>query len=164
MLCIDSLARFSAPEAIRIKCPTSRVGCDQRKTRNGSSTPVTTPRILPESLERYRATAFRRRSLEQQDLALRKEQAWLLAKHAAVILKEHFGATRVVLFGSLVHGNWFTLTSDIDIGVWGLTPDKYFMAVAKLQDLSLDCTIDLVAMEHCRAGLKEAIMAESEDL
>jgi len=125
---------------------------------------VTTLPIPPESIERYRATALRRRSLEQRDLALRKERARQLAEHAAEMLKEQFGARRVVLFGSMVHGYWFTLTSDIDIGVWGLTPDTYFLAVAKLQDLSPDWSIDLVAMEHCRVGLKEVIMAESEDL
>jgi len=84
----------------------------------------------------YRATAQRRWGEEQQKSARRRERAWQIARHAAVLLKEQFGATRVVAFGSLVHGHWFSSASDIDLAAWGVKTDDYFVAVAKLQDLS----------------------------
>lgn len=67
-----------------------------------------------------------------------------------------------VSHGSLAHGHWFSQTSDIDLAVWGLEADAYFTAVARLQDLSPEFKVDLVAMESCRPALREAIIAEGK--
>ncbi len=45
----------------------------------------------------------------------RFEQAWEVAYRAARLLRERFGATRVVVFGSLAHRAWFRPWSDIDL-------------------------------------------------
>ena len=63
------------------------------------------------------------------------------------------------MFGSTVHGHWFSTTSDIDIAASGLASDDYFTAVARLQDLSPEFKVDLVALEHCKAELRESIAA-----
>lgn len=116
--------------------------------------------VSPEAMAVYRATARRRREKEQRALARRRERAWQVARRAVALLKEQFGATQVAAFGSLVHGFWFSRISDIDLAVWGLRADDYFVAVAKLQDISPEFEIDLVAMEHCRPALRETIVRE----
>jgi predicted nucleotidyltransferase len=120
--------------------------------------------ISPEAMAVYRATARRRWEEEQQKLARRRERAWQVARRAAALLKERFGATRVMAFGSLVHGQWFSGTSDIDLAAWGLQVDDYFLAVARLQDLSPEFRIDLVDTAHCRPALRDVIAREGEPL
>ena len=41
------------------------------------------------------------------------------------MLKTHFGARRVVLFGSLTYAAWFIPDSDVDLVVEGLVGDDY---------------------------------------
>jgi predicted nucleotidyltransferase len=120
--------------------------------------------LSSEALAVYRATAQRRGEEEQQELAGRRERAWQVARRAATVLKEQFDATRTVVFGSLVHRHWFSRASDIDLAAWGLASDDYFAAVAKLQDLSPEFQVDLIAMEHCRPALREVIVQEGEPL
>jgi len=120
--------------------------------------------VSPEAMAVYRATARRRWEEEQQALARRREHAWQVARRAVALLKEQFGAAQVAAFGSLVHGFWFSKTSDIDLAVWGLRSDDYFVAVAKLQNISPEFKIDLVAMERCRPALREAIVREGRSL
>lgn len=125
---------------------------------------LTALHISPEAMAVYRDTARRRREKEQQALTRRRKRAWQVTQRAAALLKEQFGATQVAAFGSLVHGFWFSKTSDIDLGVWGLKADDYFVAVAKLQDISAEFKIDLVAIEHCKRALREAIVREGKVL
>jgi predicted nucleotidyltransferase len=108
----------------------------------------------------YRATMERRWAEEHAQRAARKSSAWLIAHQAADLLCQQFGATQVVLFGSLAHGRWFTQTSDIDLAAWGIQDADYFLAVARLQDLSPEFSIDLVQMERCRPTLVTAIQRE----
>ena len=122
------------------------------------------PQVSPEAMAVYRATAERRWKEEQQELARRRARAWQVARRASALLKEGFGATRVVAFGSLVHGYWFSSTSDIDLAVWDLESDDYFVAVAKLQDLSSEFKIDLVAVERCRPALRDIVTKEGSAL
>jgi len=112
----------------------------------------------------YRVTARQRWERKQRELAHRKERAWQVMHRAATLLREQFGATQVAAFGSLVHGYWFSRTSDLDLAVWGLQADDYFVAVAKLQDLSPEFEIDLVAVEHCKPELREIIAREGKQL
>lgn len=121
-----------------------------------------TSESTPEAMAVYRATARRRWEADQRERARRHERAWETAHQAAALLKEQFGATQVMAFGSLLHDNWFSETSDIDLAAWGLKGDEYFIAVARLQDLSPEFKVDLVAVEHCKPGLREVIMEEGE--
>jgi predicted nucleotidyltransferase len=108
----------------------------------------------------YRATLRRREVEAQQALAARRERAWATARRAAAWLKAHHGVTRVMVFGSLVYNQWFSTRSDIDLAVWGLPDAVYFEAVAHLQDLAAEFTIDLVAVGHCKKSLYEHILEE----
>jgi len=87
-----------------------------------------------------------------------------VAKQAAALLKQEFGVQQVAVFGSLVHGRWFSKTSDVDLAVWGLGADDYFVAVSRLQDLSPEFKVDLVDMERCSPALKQAVLQTSQPL
>ncbi len=125
-----------------------------------ATTTIDASHSSPAAMAAYRATARRRAAETTRALALRRDRAQEVARQAAALLKEDFGATQVVLFGSLVHGHWFTVTSDIDLAASGLAPDDYFTAVARLQDLSPEFKVDLVAVDHCNAALRETIARE----
>ncbi|MCS7220276.1 MAG: nucleotidyltransferase domain-containing protein [Anaerolineae bacterium] len=104
--------------------------------------------VTPEQMIIYREGARRRRLRERQKLARRQERALALARRAAALLREDFGAKRVVLFGSLVRGGVFDLRSDVDLAVWGLDERKYLRALARLLDLDPTIEIDLVIAEN----------------
>lgn len=113
-----------------------------------------------EQLEAYRLTLRQRQTLAQANQAQRLVKANKLAKRAAALLKETFQAQQVAVFGSLIHGGWFSPTSDIDLAVWGLDPLTYLTAIAQLQDLSPEFKVDLIRMERCSPELEQVIRQE----
>ena len=124
----------------------------------------TTFHVTPEEMAVYRATARRRWEREQEALARRRKRAWALARRAAQLLKEEFGATRVVVFGSLVHEGCFTLWSDVDIAAWGIAPEDTFRAMGAVMDLGGDIEINLVDMGACRPSIRAVIEREGVEL
>ena len=62
----------------------------------------------------------------------RREKALKVAKKAATLLREKFGAQKIVFFGSLTNEDAFSAWSDIDLAAWGIPPDKFFSAVAAI--------------------------------
>jgi predicted nucleotidyltransferase len=101
---------------------------------------------------------------DESVVRVRWEKAWKMARTAAQLLRERFGATRVVAFGSLTHRTWFTSWSDIDLAAWGIPPDTFYRAVALVTGLSPEFEIDLVAIEDCRASLWQVIVREGVEL
>ncbi len=79
------------------------------------------------------------------------------ARKCARILKEEFGATRVVLFGSMLNLEQITWRSDIDLAVWGLPESDYFRAVSRVLDVDPNFSVDLVEAQHARLYILEAI-------
>ena len=84
-------------------------------------------------------------------VAERRERAWKVAQAAAELLKTGYGATRVVVFGSLAQKTPFTPWSDIDLAAWGIKPEKYFSEAGDAMDMGLDSGIkvDLVDPQDC---------------
>ena len=120
--------------------------------------------ITPKQMEAYQATARRRWQEQLEARERRRDLAWEVTRRAVSLLREQFGAGRVAVFGSLVRGRSFSRWSDIDLAVWGLQADDYFVAVARLQDLSPEFEVDLVDMEHCRPELQAVILQEGRVL
>ena len=120
--------------------------------------------ISVESLAQYRATARARQDARTMAVDARRQRAWQVVKQAAGLLKKQFGATRVVVFGSLVHGKHFGKTSDIDMAVWDVEGEDYLVAVAKLQDLDREFKVDLVSMRYCKPQLVDPILQEGVEL
>ncbi|MBZ0169694.1 hypothetical protein MELA_01123 [Candidatus Methylomirabilis lanthanidiphila] len=91
-------------------------------------------------------------------------QAWEIACRAARLLRERFGATRVVIFGSLAHRTRFHPWSDIDLAAWGIPAAQFYRAVAAVTGLTPDFEVSLVDPEGCRPAVQESIEREGVDL
>ncbi|MEW6753112.1 MAG: nucleotidyltransferase domain-containing protein [Candidatus Latescibacterota bacterium] len=125
---------------------------------------ATTLPISPEAMGAYRATARQRLAQERPRAALRREQAWILARSLATLLRERFGASRVAVFGSLVHEDCFTPWSDLDLAVWGLRPEDAFRALGVAMDMGGPIAVDLVDADACRPALRAAIEEEGVEV
>lgn len=96
-----------------------------------------------------------------QEMKDGKAEALASAQACAELLKSHFGARRVILFGSLVGpGPWHN-RSDIDLAVEGLAPADYFRALSACWELlPQGINLDLVPMEDARPELRARILGE----
>ncbi len=115
-----------------------------------------------EDLEAFRPLLALKSFQQDPLLTERRSRAWALARSAADLLKREFGATRVVVFGSLARKAVFTPWSDIDLAVWGIKPEFYLRAAGAAIDMGLEqeIKIDIVDAENC----SEAFYAEIEEM
>jgi predicted nucleotidyltransferase len=90
----------------------------------------------------------------------RYEKAWELARRAAALLKERFGAQKVVVFGSLTDRSRFTQWSDVDLAVWGVPDEQFYAAVGAVTGLSRDFMVDLVDAGDCSERMRRSIESE----
>jgi uncharacterized protein len=91
-------------------------------------------------------------------------KAWALARLAAKILKQKFGAQKVVVFGSLLEKDNFSPWSDIDLAVWGISGSRFYAAVGTITGLSPFIKIDLVDPDTCNKAILETILNEGKEL
>ncbi|MBI3183704.1 MAG: nucleotidyltransferase domain-containing protein [Myxococcales bacterium] len=99
---------------------------------------------------------WRRQRSEEK---LRALEARRTADQLAGVLAERFGASRVVLVGSLARGE-FRSGSDIDLAVEGLKDDLFFKADAELARRAGDFGVDLIPIESATERFREAIVRE----
>jgi predicted nucleotidyltransferase len=113
--------------------------------------------ISPEEMEKYKRTARER---------WQAEQAWELARRAAALLREQFDVPRVMVFGSLVHPDGFTLWSDVDLAVWGLTSSNWLKAIGAVRRLPgvEEIELDIVDVTMCSDKLLAVIEREGKPL
>ena len=120
--------------------------------------------LTPEELAEYRSAASRRHRAEQAALVVREREARQLARLAAELLRDEFGAERVLLFGSLVHPGCFTEWSDVDVAAAGLAPADTLRAMEQVPGLSAAIEVNLVDLAACSASLRRAIEREGVPL
>jgi predicted nucleotidyltransferase len=120
----------------------------------------TTLGLTLEQIAQYRAHAQNRRLQEQPEIEQRRKQAWEAARKAARLLKNKFGATRVVVFGSLARNIGFTLWSDVDIAAWGLAPEDTFRAIGATMDMESEIPVNLVDVNTALPSLLKIIERE----
>jgi len=120
--------------------------------------------LTPEEMDAYRAAARRRREQEGRELAQREKRAWELARRAAALLREQFGATRVMLFGSLANAGCFTPWSDVDLAAWGIRLEDTFRAIGAVMDIDAEIEVNLVDVNTCRPELLVSIEQEGIEL
>ena len=123
-----------------------------------------TLQITPEQMAIYKRTARERQAHHEQEMRARRESAWSVARAAAPLLKERFGAKRVIAFGSLAHGAWFHARSDIDLAVEGIEPGEFFHAWATLDHLGNQFEIDLIDCAFAPTQLLDVIDEEGVEL
>lgn len=90
------------------------------------------------------------------EMRQRQQQGLAVARECARILKEQFGAKRIVLFGSLLDPERMWWGSDIDLAVWGLPEQDLFKAGAAIER-GHDFSVDLVEVQHARPHILKAI-------
>ena len=119
-----------------------------------------TSTLTPEQLDVYRQAMRRRAAAADRRRAERRDAGWALARQAADLLRARYGATRVLVFGSLAEGTHFGERSDIDLAAEGLRPSEHFAALGRLLTLFGDFEFDLVDLGACPSGLRAVIQAE----
>lgn len=120
--------------------------------------------ITSETMVRYRRTARARDLARQQESEQRRQAAWAVARRAARLLQETYGAARVIAFGSLAHGAWFSTGSDIDLAVEGVPITAFWRAWAALDRVDPTFEIDLVALESAPERLRAEITEQGVTL
>ena len=121
--------------------------------------------MKPEEWQRFKPVkSMAVRLAQSESLGVRRRKALYVAKQAASILRRKFGAKSVMVFGSLVSTEAFTLWSDIDLAAWGIAPDEFYLAVAAITGLSPDFKIDLVEPDNCREAIKDAVLKQGIEI
>ena len=87
-----------------------------------------------------------------------KHQAWQDVKRITQVLRQQFGATGVFVYGSLVKDR-FTADSDIDIAVTGLAKERFYEAVAVVNDVC-DRWVDLKPIESLEPYFWQRIQSQ----
>jgi predicted nucleotidyltransferase len=121
-------------------------------------------RVTREAMVTYRATARERWEQEREETAQRQQRAWLVARQAAALIKEQFGASRIVAFGSLTHDGTFTRWSDIDLAAWDIAPEDTLQAIGTAYDIEAEFQVNLVDIETCLPSLRAVIEQEGIEL
>jgi predicted nucleotidyltransferase len=137
---------------------------DGRRTSRAEIRSEVTLTLTAEQLAVYRRTAQERQQAEEQAVSRRRQRAWRLARRVAALLKKEYQATRVVVFGSLIHKDCFTLWSDVDIAAWGIRPQDTFRAIGAMIGLDPEIQVNLVDVGACRPALLAVIDREGVNL
>jgi len=116
--------------------------------------------LTPEELKKYNPQRRRHRHWPKR----LRERAWKAAREAARVLRDEFGAQRVVVFGSLAHQLWYSPHSDIDIAAWGIAPEKFFRAAASVDRVVKDFRIDVLDPDDCRPAVRQEIEEDGIEL
>ena len=105
-----------------------------------------------------------RRRQEQRRTRARQRAARFRASLPAAreLLCARLGAGQVWVFGSLARGD-ARETSDVDLAVEGLAPERYFSALADLMAL-FGGPVDLVRIEEASPSLTQRIRDEGQAL
>lgn len=114
------------------------------------------------SVEPYLAYWRQRQTLERSRCGRGAVRARADAACIAAMLRREFGATRVLLFGSLAQ-NRFLLDSDIDLAVAGLPASTFFSALARANQLS-DFPVDLKPLESLNLHFKSRVLATGKEI
>ncbi len=121
----------------------------------------TAAQLTASEKEMYRRGVRRRDELESR---ARQERALRVARRAAELLKASFGATRVLLFGSLAARAWSHDRSDVDQAVEGVEARDFWRADCRLEEIGDGFEIDLVDLSTAPRALSEAVLRDGFEL
>jgi predicted nucleotidyltransferase len=122
--------------------------------------------LSSEELKKYRPldAIKKRRAKFSAEITSRRRRAMIAAHRAAKLLKTEFGASEVILFGSLARRGSFSLYSDIDLAVRGIAPEKFFTAAAAIEHVDVNFQIDLAELETCPPAVLKNIEKDGKPL
>lgn len=119
---------------------------------------------IPEKYRPYVAHRQRQQAEMRSRLKARHQLGIQIAQKLAATLKAEFGATKVVLFGSMLTARSVNLRSDIDLAVWDLPIKDYFCALSRLASQAEKFDVDLVRIKEAPDSLRDYILKEGEPL
>ena len=91
-----------------------------------------------------------------EQMKQRQKRGWEIARQCARVLKEQFGVSRVVLFGSMLNPEEMSPRSDIDLAVWDLPESELFRAGAAIER-GHEFSVDLVEAQKAKPHIRKAI-------
>jgi len=91
-----------------------------------------------------------------EQMKQRQKKAWEVARQCSRVLKEQFGVSRVVLFGSMLNAQKMSPRSDIDLAVWDLMESDLFRAGAAIER-GHEFDVDLVEVQKAKPHILKAI-------
>ncbi len=108
--------------------------------------------------------AYWRRSQQQQAAyhARLAQQARIAATGMADHLRQQYGVKRIILFGSLVRGD-FAAGSDIDLAVEGLLKADFFRALGELNAMT-HFWVDLKPLEDLEPRFRERVLSTGKEI
>ncbi len=92
------------------------------------------------------------------------EKAWDRARLISAMLKNKYGAKKVIVFGSLTNPDLFDENSDIDIAVEGIEDALFYKAVGDILNAADIFNVDLVDCNDCKKTISDAIMREGIEI
>ena len=125
--------------------------------------PRTAAEIGPEDMARYRETRRLREEKRALSLVARLGRARSLADEAARLLRQRYGASRVVAYGSLARGG-FSELSDVDLCAWGIASEYWCKAPGDVYDLDREIDLNLVLAQDASQALMAEIEKDGRDL
>ena len=128
-------------------------------TEREASTNVTT---LDPAWQRFAAHIRARNAEVSRQTEAEAVRSRAAAEAIAAMLRERFGAMRVILFGSLARGR-FRLDSDIDLAVAGLAKGDLFRAMADAMEFT-NRWVDIKPLEEVDPHFRLRILETGIDL
>jgi len=117
-------------------------------------------RTMTSLMDKY-VDYWRRRGAEQKRHSQRlAKQARSDLERIVTALVGEFGASRIILFGSLVRGR-FAPGSDMDLAVEGIPPGDFFAALALVNRLA-SLRVDLKPLEDLEPHFRRRVIATGE--
>ena len=110
-------------------------------------------------LSSYIAGARARSHAEQRQIQVRRSRLLVALPVVARLLRESFGATEVVWFGSTARGEE-TAQSDLDHFADGVASEKFFSASAAVTRAVPWLAVDLVPRSHAPRALLDRVKDE----
>jgi predicted nucleotidyltransferase len=107
-------------------------------------------------------TLLARAEAEHAALAARVDELRSRLPDVARLLRERFGARRVVLFGSLAWGG-FHAGSDVDIAVEGLG-ERALADAMTAASAAAGCTVELFDLDRMPEGFRRRVLEQGEAL
>ncbi len=101
----------------------------------------------------------KRRKAEMEAI---KALAFQKARAISEMLRARYGVKKVILFGSIVEGDYLHKGTDIDLLVEGLNPEDFLKAGAEAMKLASPFDVDMIPMEKADRLIKER--AEKEGI
>ena len=118
----------------------------------------------PDEMQKYHPWQAAERYTDDPSAVARRGRALEISREAARILKTKYGASRVVLFGSLARSSMFATTSDIDLYAEGVPGRLFFEAEAEIEEIAKDFRVHLVETKECPPQLLREIEDEGIEL